>query len=434
MLTALTATCVETSLVEPPKEPKPDYRIGVQPLQHYGNLRLVEYESWTDEVKFGVGNIYYDGTRNSLRHDWSEYLGQGKQTQVYLGDGKYYIVLRNGICIDFVMREALPTGRRVGVPTPDWLNSCANATGNLVYVGRELMDGEWTDHFACYAVVSHNDRNTTIAFQNWHSLGLGKTQLGQPLRVAGSNSRPRKMPPSARMTNMFYSNVSDGPASVPASTFVLPPGCLRVGAEQAYALAAGAEEPATPASTADLRRARQRVPRSAWRGSTFGTAMAKLNKFLLAEEKLPTRECAGHSLTELHATQRVLFAARSSHLQSTYPEDDRRSLPFESVGSLLEAQEKQLALATARPDVMHLIRDGLCHETVMMYAHHLTQAMRDGLSSQNLCVCHCYQNTKCTLLLMPGTALPTLLMADILTRPAALFAMWTQEIAPLLSE
>jgi len=379
LLNALTATCVETSLVEPPTDPKPDYRIGVQPLQHYGDLRLVEYESFYDEVKFGIGNIYYDGMNNRLRHDWSEYLGQGKQSQVYQGDAKYYIVLKSGICIDFVMREALPNGRRVGIPTPNWLNTCANTTSNLVYVGRELVEGEWADHFACYTVASHKDRNTTIAFQNWHSLGLGTTQLGQPLRVAGSNSRPRKMPPSARLTTMFYSNVTNGPESVPDSAFKLPPGCLRVGAEQAYALAAEASVPA-PASL-DLRRAKQRVPRSSFRGSTLGAAMVKLNKQLLAEDQLQSRPCTLNSLHELHETQRLLFAARHQDLQSTYVEGDGRLLPYESAASLLEAQRQQRVDASSRPDLMHMMRDGLCHETVMMYAHHLSQAMREKLKA-----------------------------------------------------
>jgi len=150
-----------------------------------------------------------------------------------------------------------------------------------------------------------------------------------------------------------------------------------VGAEQAYALA---DEQAAPAS-ADLQRARLKVPRGNFKGNTLGSAMVKLNKHLLAEDKLRSRACASHSLQELHETQRLLFAARHEDLQSTYSGGDRRFLPYDSAESLLDAQSRQSAQASSRPDLMHMLRDGLCHETVMMYAHHLSQGMRNKLKS-----------------------------------------------------
>jgi hypothetical protein len=107
--------------------------------------------------------------------------------------------------------------------------------------------------------------------------------------------------------------------------------------------------------------------------------MVKLNKHLLQDDKLQTRQCASHSLEELHETQRMLFAARNDNLQSTYPADDRRSLPYATASSLLDTHSRQLAEAVLRPDLIHVMRDGLCHEIVMMYAHHLSEAMRDGL-------------------------------------------------------
>lgn len=188
------------------------------------------------------------------------------------------------------------------------------------------------------------------------------------------------MPPSARLTTMFYSNVSEGPAAVPARLFEVPRACMRVGSpKQAYALAEATKTDSLPSS--DLRRAKQRVPRSSFRGASLGTAMKKLNKVLLAEEQLKTRLCADYSLEDLHATQRVLFATRHHNLQSAYTNSDGRLLPYDSVSSLLREQERQLDEAKARPDLLHLIRDGLCHETVMMYAHHLSQETRDKLKA-----------------------------------------------------
>lgn len=110
--------------------------------------------------------------------------------------------------------------------------------------------------------------------------------------------------------------------------------------------------------------------------------MVKLNKLLLADDKLQTRICASHSLQELHEAQRVLFAVRSHELQLAYPENDRRFLQYESASGLLEAQTQQLVEAQARPDLIHLIRDGLCHETVMMYAHHLSETTRTKLRAR----------------------------------------------------
>ena len=59
------------------------------------------------------------------------------------------------------------------------------------YVGREMVNGDWADHYSC--AVEDQERNMTIAFQNWHSLGLGSTAKGLPLRVreTADNSMPR---------------------------------------------------------------------------------------------------------------------------------------------------------------------------------------------------------------------------------------------------
>jgi len=365
ILLPLTATCVEVPTTPPPTEPKPEagYRAAVTPMQHHGELTTIVYPDFSDTVKYGFGDVTSDAYFGALRHDWTDYLGQGKQTQMWMPNGQYYITLKSGLCIHFVMRDDDKSA--VGIPTPNWLQECANLTNNLVYVGRETVNGEWADHWACYAVVGHHENNVTIAFQNWHALGLGPNPLGTPLKVTGSNSHPAKIPPSSRLTTMIYSNFTSGNKSVPEGIFDLPKVCLPVSAEL---------------SARDLTRAKQKVPRSHLAGTSVSEAMMKLNANLKADTELHTAPCETLPLEQLQELQLTIFAARHEKLQQVY-EGDNRKLPYDSTESLVNAHRQQAATSASRPDLRAMIRDGVCQETVMMYIHHLSAPVRDSLKA-----------------------------------------------------
>ena len=128
-----------------------------------------------------------DAIHSQLAHEWTDYLGQGKQRQVWYNDSSYYIQLRFGICIHFQMKDS--DGAQVGTPLTSWMQMCSQKTDSMVYVGREKIGAEWSDHFACYITINDSKHgNVTIAFQNWHSIGLGASPLGTPLRITGVNA------------------------------------------------------------------------------------------------------------------------------------------------------------------------------------------------------------------------------------------------------
>merc|ERR1719433_1147472 len=108
--------------------------------------------------------------------------------------------------------------------------------------------------------------------------------------------------------------------------------------------------------------------------------MSKLNRMLRADRGLKTKPCDAFSLEELQELQGELFAARSPTLQDMYS-GDRRSLPYATNAALAGSHSEQSAWLKARPDLLAMLRDGLCHELVMMYMHHLSDSAREEVKS-----------------------------------------------------
>ena len=106
------------------------------------------------------------------------------------------------------------------------------------YAGREEVevDGglEWVDHWSCH--LEYTAVNQSITFQNWHSLGLGKLPKGLPLRVTGGNSAPNPTKGSPRLSTVWYSNFTVGPAAFQPHTFDKPAWlCIPVGLQASTA-------------------------------------------------------------------------------------------------------------------------------------------------------------------------------------------------------
>ena len=166
------------------------------------------------------------------------------------------------------------------------------------------------------------------------------------------------------------------------------PAPLRLSVLLIFLLACGPMAAKGMCTATDLARAHERNPRPGWKGSDF-QEMSRVLTAKLSESGHRVKACDEWTVSELKALQRVLFSEADSALLHVYEEAgmERRRRRFSSLPEL-EAHWERLdsgglhpsqnvvppnsaaantsdALATTR-------RDGLCHETVMWFVHHLT--------------------------------------------------------------
>jgi hypothetical protein len=229
---------------------------------------------------------------------------------------------------------------------------------------------------------------------------LGTSQKGVPLRVTGGNSAPDSKKGAPRLSTVWYRNFDFGPVWKD-SDFDKPSAfCIPVG-EKAIRDFVGEEITAHHVHSPDFRervrylphaepaksdviRARQKTPRSAFRGSTFQGAMSSLNEKLLEQPGLVTAACESFNVTDLLGIQRTIFHARNPALQRIYAEaKDNRELRYSSLPELDSVQREQHTAAGSSHHLVSMMRDGLCHELVMMYVHHLSENARSEISAQD---------------------------------------------------
>ena len=96
------------------------------------------------------------------------------------------------------------------------------------------------------------------------------------------------------------------------------------------------------------------------------------------------RSCASFSAKELQKLQGLLYLARDESLNEVYEAaDDNRRLRA-SMEDLMESWEKLNKIVEGHSDssmLSEIQRDGHCHEAVMWYVHHVTEDMKEILSS-----------------------------------------------------
>jgi len=404
---AISCTCVAKP-DNAPESPAVDVEDSLWPSQWSANVSAFVYGDFSNKSNFASGLFKYDGKGGHSRADWTPYTNQKDATQVWIGgtgsDSSRYYVKTGPICISFPITDPGSVGGSVSVERADWMRNC-NASNMAQYMGREQVgvNGEdvWVDHFSCR--VEYTEVNQSITFQNWHSLGLGSVPKGLPLRVTGGNSAPNPTQGSPRLSTVWYSNFAVGNSSVSPSDFEKPSWlCIPVVADAAeayfghkvtqshvfdpafHARAHGlpahitrTRELSAPTSS-DLSRAAQKVPGSAFSGNDFPAAMTTLNAHLQAEPGLETKPCSEFSLEELHSVQRILFEARSPQLQEVYMKNsDTRNLKHNSTADLEMEQTEVEAMAQSNPELGAMLHDGLCHETVMWFVHHLAEATQE---------------------------------------------------------
>jgi hypothetical protein len=136
--------------------------------------------------------------------------------------------------------------------------------------------------------------------------------------------------------------------------------------------------------SADLRRAKQRVPRAGWKGSDFAK-MAMVLTSRLSSGGHNIRPCVEWTVAELQHLQRRLF--NESHLELLIIYDqvgDNRRQRFKTLAALEAHWAGVDAAAAAAEGLNEIRRDGLCHETVMWAVHHIPSMSLKSFSSEGL--------------------------------------------------
>ncbi len=134
-------------------------------------------------------------------------------------------------------------------------------------------------------------------------------------------------------------------------------------------------------SASDLKRAVAK-PRKQFQGGNYQEMNAVLNKQLLSSGKT-MRACDDFTLAELHNVRVALFDAREPALDAVYkPKNDGRKMTMESAQELAQQNDRYKEIAEQNPSLIPMLRDGLCHETVMWYVHHLTEDAREEVDME----------------------------------------------------
>lgn len=128
----------------------------------------------------------------------------------------------------------------------------------------------------------------------------------------------------------------------------------------------------------DLQRAKTQVPRSEFRGDTFAEMGDVLNKHL-RNNFARVEDCSNFRIEDLQVLQIKLFQWGDPLLAAIYREaKDNRRERHHSVAALQLHQQRLVDESPA--EVMPMLRDALCHEVVMRFVHHTTDAVKKSLA------------------------------------------------------
>mmetsp|Transcript_27780 Transcript_27780/g.50743 ORF Transcript_27780/g.50743 Transcript_27780/m.50743 type:complete len:518 (-) Transcript_27780:83-1636(-) len=402
----ISCTCVSAP-ASPPAEPAVKVEDSVWPKQWTANVDAWCYGDFSNKTSVAHGKFYYDEALGRTRADWSPYISGHDAKQVWISSmganaSSTYYVATGPLCIKFAITDPGQGRAPVGVERSDWMQKCKEA-GFAHYVGREQVqvDSEnvWADHWSCR--LDYKAVNQSITFQNWHSLGLGSVPKGLPVRVTGGNSAPNPTRGSPRLNTVWYKDFVTGPSATKPEDFEKPNFglCIPVDGDAVQEFFGHAVELAhvfspefqrrahhlqhrTPSSP-DLERARRPRPGAGLSGSTFTNAMQKLNAVLIGEAGLATDLCSNMSLNLLHETQRAIFDARAPAFDAVYQKaGDSRKIAQQSLEELMQVQSDRVRLVERRPELAAKAKDGLCHEVVMWFVHHLTESARADVRSR----------------------------------------------------
>lgn len=256
-----------------------------------------------------------------------------------------------------------------------------NWTKNLAFMGRERIDVEYgigrqtLDHWIFGPHHAWTNPETGLIVRMWqpfnglqvfepgaYSTGTDSS-LFSDLRPDGSKPPAAAMPGGSTFRIKCGENgFSEDSASTESQSVSERVG--QVGLDQS--------------SSRDLERAREKVPRAAYKGDSFSSMADTLNRWLLVHAP-NSKNCDAWTVDELQKLQVQLFALRDPQLNGVYRESwDNRRLRSELL-ELRSEWEDLNTLARESPTLMRIHRDGHCHEAVMWYVHHLPEVIKSGL-------------------------------------------------------
>jgi len=268
--------------------------------------------------------------------------------------------------------------RQGGDPTQDPVAAVQfNWTDRLSYVSTETIDVEYgvgsmkLDHWAFGPHHAWVDPATGLIVRMWQPFnGL---QIFTPGNWVSSITSEGQ--------SYLAELAADGKTAPKAA---LPKGStfrIKCGEDGFHKDSSTADEVALPgagensANVADLKRARTKVPRAAYKGDDFGSMSSLLNKWMLKEAP-NSRDCESFSVEELQRLQITLFMLRDPQLNTVYNGSaDRRQMQHD-IEIMSKEWESLNAEAAHDPELARMHRDGHCHETVMWYVHHLPESVK----------------------------------------------------------
>ena len=128
----------------------------------------------------------------------------------------------------------------------------------------------------------------------------------------------------------------------------------------------------------DLQRARAKVPHGSYRGDSFADMGSVLTKHLRAKYGEAVKECVDANVAELRKLQSWLYELADPELTALYAESqDERRERHDSIDTLTAHWENLQSNVTSWAS--RVLRDGLCHEVVMHFVHHTTEAAQSSL-------------------------------------------------------
>lgn len=138
--------------------------------------------------------------------------------------------------------------------------------------------------------------------------------------------------------------------------------------------------------SSDLKRAATKVPRSNFQGSSIGHTAHTLNKRLYAlsepENGTKVRRCEDLLLEEVHAIQKEIMSASHPDFQRMYEEtNDNRRYKISGVAELQTKFAQEHSIAADNSELLAVLRDSKCRESVMWYIHHLRDEEKQQLQA-----------------------------------------------------
>lgn len=132
----------------------------------------------------------------------------------------------------------------------------------------------------------------------------------------------------------------------------------------------------------DLKRAATRLPKASYRGQTFADMSVVLNTHLKRIPRLSTASCANFSTAALQESVLLpILRQASPELLSIYAlfDDSRQHVHLDEQEARDDWTRLNL-LSSPHPELQLVLRDGLCHQAVMWFVHHLTEPARRKLA------------------------------------------------------